>query len=181
MEYELSRPVVVDELPNHGRKIDLQPTDAERAAIALRLDLITLDQFAGIISIRPEIGREIVADGEVTASFVQTCVVTGEPVEQTMTINISRRYSEDASEFDDTDEDEDMQNDEIDEGPDPIHNGIVDVGEAAVEELALQIPSYPRASGAEFSNIIEDVDTGDDKPNPFAKLAALKNSLETKG
>lgn len=180
MEYELSRPVVVDELPNHGRRIDLQPTAEELAAIASRLDLVTLNQLDGVISIRPEIGREVAADGEITASFVQTCVVTGEPVEQTMTIQITRRYSEDTSKFDDTDEDEDVINDAIDEGPDPIEGGIIDVGEAAVEELALQIPPYPRAPGAEFSDIVEDLDKGDDRPNPFAKLAALKNDLESK-
>jgi len=68
----------------------------------------------------------------------------------------------------------------MDDGPDPIEDGIIDVGEAVVEELALLIPPYPRVPGAEFNDIIEDADGGDDKPNPFAKLAALKKDLESK-
>lgn len=180
MGYELSRPVVVEELPNHGRKIDLLPTAEEMAAIATRLDLVTLDKLESIIRIRPEIGREIVAEGEITASFVQTCVVTGEPITQTMTFDLERRYSEDASEFDSKDEDDDIIALPLDDGPDPIEDGIIDVGEAVVEELALQIPPYPRVPGAEFNDIVEDIDEGDDKPNPFAKLVALKKDLESK-
>lgn len=181
MEFELSRPVIVDDLPNHGSKIDLQPTTEEFAAIAARLELITLSQFEGVITIRPEMGREISVDGEITASFIQNCVVTGDPVEQEITFSLNRRYSEEASEFDDLDEDDDSITDSIDDGPDPIEGGIVDVGEAAVEELALQIPPYPRAPGAEFDDILEDIGNNDDKPNPFAKLATLKSDLETKG
>ncbi len=180
MGYELSRPVVVEELPNHGRKIDLQPTVEEMATIASRLDLVTLDKLEGIVKIRPEIGREIVAEGEIITSFVQNCVVTGESIIQTMTFQLERRYSEDASEFNIKDEDDDIIVLPMDDGPDPIEDGIIDVGEAVVEELALLIPPYPRVPGAEFNDIIEDADGGDDKPNPFAKLAALKKDLESK-
>ena len=179
MEYELSRPVIVDELPSRGRKIDLRPTSEELSAIATRLGLVSISQCEGTVSIRPEMGREIVADGEITASFVQTCVITGEPVAQSMTFPLSRRYSEDTSAFDDHDDD-DIITDPMDDGPDPIENGIIDVGEAVVEELTLQIPAYPRAPGAEFSDIVDDTDGDNDKPNPFAKLAALKNNLKTK-
>jgi len=180
MEYELSRPVVVDELPNHGRKVDLQSTPEEMVAVAKRLGLTTLVQFEGVIRIRPEIGREIDVEGEIVVSFEQACVVTGEPVEQIMTFDLKRRYSEDATKFDGVDDDDDIISAPMDDGPDPIEDGIIDVGEAAVEELALQIPLYPRAADAEFNDIVEDNGEDDDKPNPFAKLAALKKDLESK-
>ncbi len=174
MEYELSRPITVDELPNHGKKIDLSPTADELAEIAKRLDLVSVDVFTGSISIRPNMGREISVEGKITANFVQNCVISGEPVAQTMTFDLIRRFGEDASEFDDLDDDDDIIGDPMDEGPDPIKDGVLDVGEAAVEELALQIPAYPRAPGAEFNDIVDDIKDDELKPNPFAKLAALK-------
>lgn len=179
MEYELSRPIIVDELPSHGKKIDLTPTSDELAAIAKRLGLVTLDSLSGNISIRPEMGREISAEGKITAELVQNCVVSGDPVPQTITFDLVRRYSEDASEFDDLGDDDDVIGDQMDEGPDPIEDGVLDVGEAAVEELALQIPAYPRAPGAEFNDIVDDIKDDELKPNPFAKLAALKKDLES--
>ena len=179
MEYELSRPVIVDELPSHGKKIDLSPTADELDAIANRLDLVSLDALSGNISIRPEIGREVSAQGKITADFTQNCVVSGDPVPQSITFDLVRRYSEDASEFDDLEDGDDVIGDPMDEGPDPIENGILDVGEAVVEELALQIPPYPRAPGAEFNDIVDDIKDDELKPNPFAKLAALKKDLES--
>lgn len=179
MEYELSRPITVDELPSHGKKIDLSPTADELGAIAKRLDLVSLDVLSGNISIRPEMGREVSAQGKITAEFVQNCVVSGDPVVQTITFDLVRRYSEDASEFNDLDDDDDIIGDPMDEGPDPIEGGVLDVGEAAVEELALQIPAYPRAPGAEFNDILDDIKDDELKPNPFAKLAALKKDLES--
>lgn len=179
MQYELSRPIIVDELPNHGKKTDLSPIADELQAIAKRLDLVSLNSLSGVISIRPEMGREISVVGEITAEFVQSCVVSGDPVEQTITFDLVRRYSEDASEFDDADEDDDVIGDPMDDGPDPIEGGIINVGEAAVEELALQIPAYPRAPGAEFNDIVDDIKDDELKPNPFAKLEALKKDLES--
>jgi uncharacterized metal-binding protein YceD (DUF177 family) len=179
MEYELSRPIIVDELPSHGKKIDLSPTADELNAIAKRLDLVTLDVLSGNIAIRPEMGREISAEGKITAEFVQNCVVTGDPVAQAITFDLVRRYSEDASEFDDLSDDDDIVGNPMDEGTDPIEGGGIDVGEATVEELALQIPAYPRAPGAEFSDIVDDIKDVELKPNPFAKLAALKKDLES--
>ena len=179
MEHELSRPIIVDELPSHGKKIDLSPTPDELVAIATRLDLVSLDALSGNISIRPEMGREVSATGKITAAFVQNCVVTGDPVPQTIDFDLIRRYSEDASEFDDLDDDDDIIRDPMDEGPDPIEGGVLDVGEAAVEELALQIPAYPRAPGAEFNDIVDGIKDEELKPNPFAKLAALKKDLES--
>lgn len=179
MEFELSRPVVIDELPNSGRVIDIRATEDELAAISDRLGIMAIDALNARIAIRPEIGREISAEGEITASFTQSCVITSEPVHQTLTFPLSRRYSEDATGFDDLDDDDDHISDPMEEGPDPIVDGVVDVGEATVEELALQIPPYPRSPGAEFNDIIDDTDGADDDANPFSKLASLKNDLKT--
>lgn len=179
MDNELSRLVVVDELPNHGQTIRLSASDTELAAVANRLGVVSISKLEGTIAIRPEIGREISLEGNITADFIQTCVVSGDAINQTLSFPLTRRYSTDASEFDELQGDDDVLTNPHDDGPDPIEDGVIDAGEAVVEEFALQIPPYPKASGAEFTDIITEDNEKSEEDNPFAKLAALKNDLKT--
>lgn len=179
MDSELSRLVVVDELPNHGQTIKISASETERTAIANRLDVVLISKLESTIAIRPEIGREFSAEGNITVEFVQTCVVSGDPIDQTLDFPLNRRYSTDADEFRGLQVDDDILTDPHDDGPDPIENGVIDIGEAVVEEFALQIPPYPKASGAEFTDIITEDDEKSEDDNPFSKLADLKNNLKT--
>lgn len=188
---ELSRPIVVDDLPVHGRTVEIRADQAECAAIARRLGLPSVASLEGALSVRPSMGREIHVEGTIRANLVQSCVVTGDPLEQNLEIEIQRRYSEGI----DIDADDDLDADEVDPDADdrePIQDGIIDLGEAAVEELALQLPPYPRTPGLEFVELAqgpsgpEDADSspaekdGSGRENPFAVLADLKKRLETK-
>ena len=56
--------------------------------------------------------------------------------------------------------------------PDIVMNGEIDLGDIAIEHLALILDDHPRKDGEEFSSIIEDVTPV--KNNPFASLAKLK-------
>lgn len=188
---ELSRPVQVEELPSHGRTIEVRADAAERAAIAERLGLPDISRFEGSLSVRPSMGREVHVEGTIRAEFRQLCVVTGDPLDQTQEIQVQRRYSEDAGIFDD----DDLEADEVDPDADDrdlIEDGIIDVGEAAVEEFALQLPSYPRTPGLEFVEVAsgpngpKTAENGhpskdrNERENPFAVLADLKKRLESK-
>ena len=175
---ELHRPVVVDELAPAGRVVHLEPTPAEREAIAERLGLVSLDSLGGDVSIVPAMGRQIRVDGTIRAEIVQNCVVTGEPLNESLSFRLDRLYAEDADVFDGLGDEEDLTDPE-DDGPDPIVDGKIDVGEAAVEELALQIPPYPRKPGATFADLEAGPTTEEEKPNPFAALAELKKKMES--
>ena len=63
-----------------------------------------------------------------------------------------------------------------DEEPDPFDGKSLDLGEIAVEELALAMDPYPRAPGADhvLSHLIPSDDENDEQASPFAKLQALK-------
>ena len=141
---ELSRPVDVTRLSASGTMVNLAPSADELTAIAKRLDLVSVDQLSGKIRVRPTMGREITAEGMVSAQVQQTCVVTGDALPTTLEFSLLRRYSEDADALAGLDVDEDEVVDPDHDDPDPIENGTIDVGEAAVEELALQLPTYPR-------------------------------------
>lgn len=175
---ELHRPIDTDSLKASGKVLKLDPSIDECAAIAKRLDLIAVNALSGEIRVTPAMGRQIVAEGTVRAEIVQTCVVTGEPLTTQLAFPLSRHYAEDVQPFAGLD-DEDEITDPNDDGPDPIEDNQIDIGEAVVEELALQIPLYPRTPGAKYSELSAGENEAERRENPFAALEDLKNRLKS--
>ena len=62
-----------------GERVELVADDAERASVAERLGLDSLDCFQAHATLTRK-GPLIEADGRITAALNQSCVVTGEPV-----------------------------------------------------------------------------------------------------
>ena len=60
-----------------------------------------------------------------------------------------------------------------DESPDLIENGQIDLGQYAVEQLALRLDPFPRKPGAEFVQPPEPAEI-----SPFAVLKQLRASDE---
>ncbi len=179
VETEMPRTIKADNVPKKGRTVPLQPSDEERAAVAKRLDLISLDMLEGHVTVQPEMGREMSVQGTVRAEVTQTCVVSGEPVTTKLEFDLFRMYAEDADPFSGLANGEDDVSDPDLEDPDPIIDGLIDVGEAVIEELALRIPLYPRAEGVEFNDSRYAIDATDVKENPFSALESLKNKIES--
>ncbi len=176
---ELSRPIKAEDIPKKGRVIPLRPNDNELAAIAKRLELVSLTAFDGELKVQPEPGREISVRGMIRAQFTQNCVISGDPVTTEVEFELFRMFAEDADPFDGLGRDEeDVIDPEIDDA-DPIIGGQIDVGEAAVEELALRIPPYPKAEGVHFDEATFANDQKDEKENPFLVLESLKNKMNS--
>ncbi len=178
---ELSRPVKADEIGPSGVRLDLQASAAERDAVANRLGLEALELFEGDLLVQSAIGRQFILEGTIRAEIRQTCVVSGEPVTSSLTFQLRRVYEEDADPLSGlATDDDDIPSSIDDDDPDPLDDGMIDVGEATVEELALQIPAYPRADGAVFQDINEGAPESERTGNPFALLSELKNKTKTK-
>ena len=62
-----------------GERLDLAADEAERAAIAKRLDLASLGRLEAHVCL-DRTGDVVRAHGRLLASLDQSCVVTGEPV-----------------------------------------------------------------------------------------------------
>ena len=142
----------------------LEPDAAARARIARSLDLASLDAFEAELSVVP--AREgWRLSGRVTASAVQTCGITLEP----LPVEIDQRFSVDLVEAA-----EPVETDEVDvaiddDAPDLIEDGRIDLGQYAVEQLALTLDPFPRKPGAEFVQPEEPAEI-----SPFAVLKAFR-------
>lgn len=150
-----------------GVKRTLEPDAAARARIVKALDLASLDRFVAEMNLAPtEAGWRL--SGRVKASLAQVCGITLEP----LPLEIDAPFSLTLAEAVETESDEIIITLD-DESPDLIENGQIDLGQYAVEQLALRLDPFPRKPGAEFVQPPEPAEI-----SPFAVLKQLRPSDE---
>ncbi len=158
---EFSKVAVISGLPSEGRVFDLSPDEAQRAAIARRLDIPAVNALRGRIELKPSQGG-IVLTGRVEADLVRVCVVTLEHTNEAIAEAFELRFARSVGR-DETDAEL-----VIDENtPEPLEGDEIDIGEVLVQQLALAMNPYPRREGAvvdkaEFGQALET--------SPFAVL-----------
>lgn len=149
-----------------GLSRTLEPDADARKRIARALDLQGLEGFVVDLSVTPTPSTsEWTLKGRVTAHAVQTCGLTLEP----LPVDVDRRFSIQLVEAAPQETDEiEVTLDE--EDADLIEDGKIDLGQYAVEQLALSLDPFPRKPGAEFVQPEEP-----NEISPFAALKALKS------
>ena len=162
-----SRPVAVAELPARGLEVRVEPTPAEREALARDLGLAAIDRLEARLKLVRN-GRVVHVTGDISADVQQTCVVTLEPFPVTMKEPVDVRFAEDARPSER--EEEELSQHDLD-APEPLLGGVVDVGALTGEFLALGLDPYPRKPGVSF----DYRDPADVEPSPFAALSRLKD------
>jgi hypothetical protein len=162
----------LDAIPAAGRELRITPGPGERAALAARLGIDSVDAlevdlcgvtFRGGIRVR----------GRLTARVTQTSVVSLAPVGQSIDAPIDRVFlpggekpfagPAGAEVF------VDLEGDDI---PDHFEGNEADLTELIVETLALGLDPYPRAEGENLDDLGLKPDVIED--HPFAALKALK-------
>lgn len=166
---EFTHMVAQDAIGRSG-PLALAANDAERADVAVRLGLEAADRFevTAVIEATAEGAR---LTGTVSADVVQICAATGLPVPAQVIAPFALRYvaaldvpGEAEAEIELGDEDLDIM---------PLEPGGVDVGEAAVQTLALALAPFPRHPDADRI-LTERGVLSEGQAGPFAALAALK-------
>jgi uncharacterized metal-binding protein YceD (DUF177 family) len=161
-----SEPVRLHQVPG-GVKRTLEPDAATRARIVTALDLASLDSFIAEMELAPSPGGWRLS-GRVRASLAQTCGITLEPlpleIDAPFVLTLAEAVEEESDEIVITMDDE---------SPDLIENGQIDLGQYAVEQLALRLDPFPRKPGAEFVQPPEPAEI-----SPFAVLKQLRPSDE---
>lgn len=172
----------VASLPRHEpRAITLIPDRARLEAMAHELGLSALRKVALRGTLRPLDGGDWQLDAMLGATMVQPCVVTLAPVTTRIDEKVERIWRAEGAlppPVPDGEEEVEMPKDVREE---PLGR-VIDLGQVLREALALAVPDWPRAPGAELGEAIfagpgarplRDEDT-----RPFAGLAGLKDQLE---
>lgn len=166
---EFSHLVAHDAIGRSGA-IAASADEAQRAAIAARLGLVSVVRF--------DVGAELAPTAEgarltgtVAAEVVQSCAATGLPVPASVTAPFALRYVTALEVPGDAEEEIELGDEDLDTMA--FEPGGVDVGEAAVQTLALALDPFPRHADADAILRQRGV-LSEGQAGPFAALAALK-------
>jgi hypothetical protein len=123
--------------------------------------------------VTPESGGRVHVTGRVQGLIGQICVVTLDPIENAIDEPVDLTFvpPEQVPQVVHSAEDVAGKEAEIADAPEPIENGIIDLGRLATDVLYLAIDPYPRKPDAVF----EPPAVADDpEDHPFAALKALR-------
>lgn len=163
---ELARWVPVRQC--EGRTVEIVANEAERAALAARFSLVSIDSLSGTMFLSRD-GENVHARGHLQASIVQSCAISGDDLPARVEEDLDLLF---VPAIADAAPDEEIELEESDLDEIPYEGDRFDLGEAVAQSLALAID--PFACGPDADRVRQEVGLAEpEKENPFAKLKGL--------
>ena len=175
-----SVPITVEQIPDTGLHRDIEASAAIREAMAELGGLREILSASASLDVTPKSGGRVHVEGRIRARIGQTCVVTLDPIESDIDEPIDLIFAppeqipEMAALVDEAAE----SAVEIPDPPEPIVNGVIDLGRLATDALFLGVDPYPRKPDAVFEVPVVPPDPED---HPFAALKALQLDAKPPG
>jgi hypothetical protein len=164
-----SVPVAVEDIPDTGLHLEIEAPAALLAELAKLADVRELPRLTAVFDLsRQDTGVHVA--GHVSAEVGQICVVTLEPIENAIEETVDLAFAPIAGGAEPAPKKLRSRAQSNDAPPEPLIDGMLDLGALATEFLILGVDLYPRKPGAEFAARKAD-DAGE---HPFAALGALK-------
>jgi uncharacterized metal-binding protein YceD (DUF177 family) len=163
--------VNVAQIPDSGLHREIEADAPARAAMAEAAGLRDISSMRAAFDLSHRSGGRVHVAGRVQAKVGQTCVVTLEPIENDIDEEVDLIFApadEIAVQIDADDDDGERT---VAEPPEPIENGMIDLGRLATDVLYLAIDPYPRKQDVVFEPQLAAPDPED---HPFAALKALQ-------
>jgi uncharacterized metal-binding protein YceD (DUF177 family) len=166
-------PLVVAQIPEAGLHRDIDTDTTVRASMAAVAGLREILAASASLDVTPLGGGRFHVTGRVRARVGQTCVVTLDPIENEIDEPIDLIFAppEQIPELADLIDDAAESEVEIPDPPEPIENGVIDLGRVATDALYLALDPYPRRKDAVFE---PPAVVSDPEDHPFAALKALQ-------
>ncbi len=163
-------PVHLENVPDTGLHLDLDADEEVRARLAALAGVRSVSRLSVSADLSGH-GDGLRASGRVTATIGQTCVVTLEPLENSVDEAFDVLFLPQGAAGDGS-VSVPAAADEVDDTRETLVDGTADLGALATEFFLLGIDRYPRKPGAVFAPPVEDRAAD----SPFAVLARLKSS-----
>jgi uncharacterized metal-binding protein YceD (DUF177 family) len=161
MSAELHRWVEIDQIGPTGLDSVVDANRRECAALAERMGLPAVLSLTCRFRLSRLRDGTVAARGRLAAHVLQVCVISLEEFEASVEEDFRLRFVPEGTESDEFDPEAD---DEV-----PFQGGVIDLGEAAAQQLGLALDPYPRRPGAELP------ETENPAPNhPFGRLSNLR-------
>lgn len=173
---EFSVEISLDSVGEDPRVIDLAAKPEEKAALAQRFGLLSIESLAANLTLTwLKTGRILSVSGQISAGVTQSCVVTLDPVPATVAENIEIVFARDSADTADIIDPNEVE---------PLEGETLDIGELVAEELSLALDPYPRSPNIDPAALElgpgaslvteEEASEAPKKANPFEILAELK-------
>ena len=168
-----SVPLALVQIPDTGLHRDIEAGPATRDAMAAAAGLREILSASASLDVTPKGEGRVHVAGRVRARIGQTCVVTLDPIENDIDEPIDLIFAppEQIPELADLVNEAAERDSEIPDPPEPIVNGVIDLGRLATDALFLGVDPYPRKPDAVFEPPVVAADPED---HPFAALKALQ-------
>jgi len=172
--------VAVAQIPDTGLHRAFEASEAVREAMAKIAGLREIRAASASLEMRLKSGGRVHVTGQVRARVGQVCVVTLEPIENEIDepIDVIFAPMEQIPQLSDLVDDAARSNEDISDPPEPIVDGVIDLGRLATDALFLAVDPYPRRPDAVFEPTPEAIDPDD---HPFAALKALRSVGNSSG
>jgi uncharacterized protein DUF177 involved in 23S rRNA accumulation len=173
-------PVAVAQIPETGLHRDIEADQAICHAVADVGGLREVLSVQASFDVTPKSGGRFHVVGHVRARIGQNCVVTLEEIENAIDEPIDLIFAppEQIPQMAALVDEAEAGDEETPDPPEPIENGLIDLGRVATDALYLAVDPYPRKAGAVFDPVVEAADPDD---HPFAALRALKAEPKKSG
>ena len=165
---EFSRIVRLARLGTDPFRQEIVASNAERAALARRFGLVSLDRLTAVVELVRQGPEMILLRASFAGEFVQSCVVTLDPIAGAVTESFALRYGPPEAE-----EEAGSGTAEDDIAFEPLAGDFIDIGEAVAQEFSLVLPAFPRDPAASLEIEQPEVDEGS-----FTPLSRLANRRE---
>jgi uncharacterized metal-binding protein YceD (DUF177 family) len=156
---ELHCLIPVDRIGAQDLEIVVEANARERAALARRMGIPDVQALACRFRVTRDRAERFAATGHLSAEVVQTCVISLEDFSATVDEHFRLRFVPAGEETEAIDPEDPI--DEI-----GYRGGVLDLGEAAAEQLGLALEPYPRRPGA----TLPEHDAELPSPHPFDAL-----------
>jgi len=144
-------------------KLVITASDGVCAALAERFGYIAINALSGKIDIRRVSASCWQIKGVFSAEIIQSCVVSGDPVGEKFQFELLERYLENLENVEEIDP--------MGVDVELLENGMIPVGEAISQALAINATAWPRHPDAP---ILAPPPELKEQNHPFAKLSELK-------
>ncbi|OEJ64618.1 YceD family protein [Magnetovibrio blakemorei] len=175
---EWSRIVRVDKLGAQLYSQDIKANADELRALTRRLKVDEVENVSAHVSVQLMTSGDVLVKASFQARVTQTCGVTLEPIVSDISSDFKVTYTENGMLSEASEEEEIVGLVDDFDPPEELVDGKIDIAEAVIEHLALELDPFPRVKGATFDGYSSGSWTENEpiteKKNPFEVLAQLK-------
>lgn len=188
-EQEWSHFYDVDDLESKPETLTIEASDEELQDVARRFGVNAIKGAKATLTLNREQGGRIIhVTGSFEAQVTQECVVSGDPVETTLSEALEGWFADKEKTVSfaaaKRERDVSQSHGEIElvpeeEDPEPIIEGVIDLGELVTQHISLALPEYPHKDGVQHEYSDDSIEIDEKSPlrkNPFEALKDWKEN-----